>query len=143
MIRDGQATTVKAHDLVQGDIIKLRVGDKVPSDVRLTWTSGDLRFDRAAMTGESEEVEGLADCTDKNFLETKNMALMGTLVTNGSGQGVVVSASHLRSVLPMISVRVAGLSNSRAMGSGVHTKLSFAFPQETRLIWLSADCHTL
>ncbi|KAK5115090.1 hypothetical protein LTR62_001787 [Meristemomyces frigidus] len=89
-MRDGEFTTMKARDLVVGDVVKLRVGDKVPADLRLAWTSGDVRFDRAAMTGESEEVGGGSECTDPNFLETKNMALMGTLITNGSALGVVV-----------------------------------------------------
>ncbi|KAK4551414.1 hypothetical protein LTR86_011180 [Recurvomyces mirabilis] len=89
-MRKSDLITVKAHDLVAGDIVRLKVGDKVPADIRLTRTSGDIRFDRAAMTGESEEVEGRSECTDRNFLETKNMALIGTLVTNGSATGIVV-----------------------------------------------------
>ncbi|EMD00784.1 hypothetical protein BAUCODRAFT_144399 [Baudoinia panamericana UAMH 10762] len=90
VLRNGNFVTTKASQLVAGDIVRLIVGDKVPADMRLTNTSGDIRFDRAAMTGESEEVEGATECTDKNMLETKNMALMGTLVTNGSAVGVVV-----------------------------------------------------
>ncbi len=42
------------------------------------------------LTGESDEVEGATEMTDNSFLETRNIVLMGTMVTNGSIIGVVV-----------------------------------------------------
>ncbi|EED16394.1 Na/K ATPase alpha 1 subunit, putative [Talaromyces stipitatus ATCC 10500] len=89
-IRSGQSVRVPSSDLVVGDIIKISIGNKVPADMRLLTTSGDVRFDRSMLTGESEEVEGVTNMTDENFLETRNIAMMGTLVTNGSATGVVV-----------------------------------------------------
>ncbi|OBT58133.1 hypothetical protein VE04_01665 [Pseudogymnoascus sp. 24MN13] len=89
-IRDGQPLKVASSDVVVGDIIKISIGNKVPADIRLLSTSGDVRFDRSMLTGESEEIEGAIDMTDTNFLETRNIALMGTMVTNGSAIGVVV-----------------------------------------------------
>ncbi len=89
-LREGNFTKVRTTDIVVGDIIRLSLGDKVPADMRLISHSGDVRFDRSAMTGESEEFEGSTETTDDNFLESKNVALMGTLVTNGSATGVVV-----------------------------------------------------
>lgn len=88
--RGGSLQRVNATDLVVGDIVSISIGNKVPADLRLLSTSGDVRFDRAVLTGESEEVEGALDSTDDNFLETRNIALMGTMVTNGSAQGIVV-----------------------------------------------------
>lgn len=90
VLRDGNYSKVPTKDLVVGDIVHLDIGDKIPADLRLMETSGDTRFDRAAMTGESEEVEASTDCTDENFLDSANVALMGTVVTNGSATGVVV-----------------------------------------------------
>lgn len=90
VLRDGNYSKVPTKDLVVGDIVRLDIGDKVPADLRLMETSGDARFDRAAMTGESEEVEASTDCTDENFLDSSNVALMGTVVTNGSATGIVV-----------------------------------------------------
>lgn len=90
VVREGEVTTIKTHDVVPGDIVRLSIGDKVPADMRLLKISGNVRFDRSAMTGESEEVEGSLDTTEDNFLETHNIALMGTMVTNGSATGIVV-----------------------------------------------------
>ncbi|CAD0109035.1 unnamed protein product [Aureobasidium uvarum] len=90
VIRGGQTTKVPSTDLVVGDIVKISIGNKVPADIRLLATSGDVRFDRSMLTGESDEIEGAVDSTDKNFLESRNIGLMGTMVTNGSATGIVV-----------------------------------------------------
>lgn len=58
--------------------------------VQLFDISSDLKFDRAILTGESDAIDGKVDHTSTNFLETKNIALQGTLVVSGSGSGIVV-----------------------------------------------------
>jgi sodium/potassium-transporting ATPase subunit alpha len=90
VLRDGSFQTIRTSDIAAGDIVRIRTGNKVPADIRLLQASDDLRFDRSAMTGESEEVGGTVDTTDENFLETKNVGLMGTLCTNGNATGVVL-----------------------------------------------------
>ncbi|PMD37745.1 putative Na/K ATPase alpha 1 subunit [Hyaloscypha variabilis F] len=90
VVRGGEALKVPSTELVAGDIVKINIGDKVPADIRLLATSGDVRFDRAMLTGESEEIEGAIDKTDSNYLESRNIALMGTMVTNGSATGLVI-----------------------------------------------------
>ncbi|KAL1922281.1 uncharacterized protein VTP21DRAFT_9820 [Calcarisporiella thermophila] len=90
VLRDGQLRKMPATNLVVGDIVHLKLGNKVPADIRLLQTSNDLKLDRSILTGESDAIDGVVDCTDDNFLESKNIALMGTHVVNGSGAGVVV-----------------------------------------------------
>jgi sodium/potassium-transporting ATPase subunit alpha len=90
VVREGESLKTASVDLVVGDIVKVSIGNKVPADMRLLSTSGDVRFDRSMLTGESEEIEGNTRMTDKNFLETRNIALMGTMVTNGSATGIVI-----------------------------------------------------
>ncbi|KAL1882414.1 hypothetical protein Plec18167_002830 [Paecilomyces lecythidis] len=102
VLRDGQLVKIPATDLVAGDIVHISIGNKVPADMRILKTSGDVRFDRAVLTGESEEIEGATDATEKNFLETRNIALMGTSVTNGNAVGVVVLTGS-RSVMGRIA----------------------------------------
>jgi sodium/potassium-transporting ATPase subunit alpha len=90
VLRSGVPTKMTASNLVIGDIVQIKLGNKVPADLRLIQVSNDLKFDRAVLTGESEPVEGTTAMTDENFLESKNIALMGTHVVNGSGLGIVV-----------------------------------------------------
>jgi H+-transporting ATPase len=54
--RDGKWTSVPARQLVPGDLVRLRLGDIVPADARLT--EGDpIEVDQSALTGESLPVE--------------------------------------------------------------------------------------
>ena len=56
VLRDGAWTEIDAKDLVPGDIIRLRLGDILPADIKLM--EGDyLLVDEAALTGESLPVE--------------------------------------------------------------------------------------
>ncbi len=92
VIRSGTTRRVAAVELVPGDVVVLRSGDKVPADVRLA-TIKDLRVDESALTGESVPVnkaEGILD--SKTVLaDRRNMAYASTLVTYGQATGVVVA----------------------------------------------------
>ncbi|KAI0045063.1 sodium-potassium ATPase [Auriscalpium vulgare] len=90
VLRDGLQTTIPAAMLVPGDLVYVVMGQKVPADMRLVEVTSDLRFDRSVLTGESEAVSGRLEKTDDNILETKNIALQGTLCVNGSGLGLVI-----------------------------------------------------
>ncbi|EPS29238.1 hypothetical protein PDE_04187 [Penicillium oxalicum 114-2] len=103
VLRSGEPMRIPSTDLVTGDVVKLSVGNKVPADLRLISTSGDTRFDRSVLTGESEEIDGTTEMTDNNFLESRNVALMGTMVTNGSAVGIVVLTGQ-RTVMGHITV---------------------------------------
>ncbi|BGP34191.1 hypothetical protein JCM10296v2_006006 [Rhodotorula toruloides] len=88
--RDGETKELPASELVMGDIVLLKLGAKVPADVRLIEVSSDLKFDRSILTGESIAVGATVESTNDDFMETKNVALQGTLCTEGSAVGVVV-----------------------------------------------------
>ena len=89
--RDGIRNHVPAENLVPGDIVYLQSGDKVPADLRLIHTK-DLRIEEAALTGESMPVEKSTDAVPENapIGDRGGMAYSGTLVTYGTGVGVVV-----------------------------------------------------
>jgi Ca2+-transporting ATPase len=93
VLRDGQEFTVPARELVTGDIIYLRMGDKVPADARLI-EAANLKADEAALTGESVPVEKRAQAlpvADLPVADRKNMAYAGTAITYGRGRAVVVA----------------------------------------------------
>lgn len=90
VIRDGHQTRVPAADLVVGDIIQVNLGNKCPADFRVISCSGDLKFDRSVLTGESEPIAATTENTDPNFMESRNIGMQGTHVVSGNGIGVVI-----------------------------------------------------
>lgn len=51
VMRDGEAKSIPASELVVGDVVQLSTGQKVPADMRIIKASHDLKFDRAVLTG--------------------------------------------------------------------------------------------
>lgn len=93
VIRGGAIGEVKARDLVPGDIILLEAGGRVPADVRLLEANA-LSVDESMLTGESTAVRKHALPLTGMALsigDLKNMAYMGTNVTDGRGRAVVVA----------------------------------------------------
>ncbi len=91
-VRDGQPVLVDVTSLVPGDLVRLRLGDVVPADLRLLTVSG-LECDESILTGESLPVAKTTDAVPAGtpLAELSGAALMGTHVHAGSGLGVVVS----------------------------------------------------
>lgn len=91
--RDGRLQEVASTNLVPGDVIQLETGNLVPADVRLL-EAVNLRIQEAALTGESEPVDKSPEPLpgpDLPLGDRRNMAYVGTVVTYGRGQGVVVA----------------------------------------------------
>ncbi|KAJ7825199.1 hypothetical protein B0H14DRAFT_2596715 [Mycena olivaceomarginata] len=84
-----------AADLVLGVISSQSPsGSKVPADPHILDMSSDLCFDRSILLGKSNDAAATMDCTDKNFMESRNIALQGTLCTCGSRVGIAVGLGN-------------------------------------------------
>ena len=93
VLRDELEITVPSRDLVPGDVVLLRTGDRVPADARVT-QAVNLAVDESALTGESSAVEKRVAALEDERLslgDRKNMTYAGTLVAYGRGQAVVVA----------------------------------------------------
>lgn len=92
VLRDGRRATVPAEELVPGDIVMVRSGDKIPADLRLFRTR-NLQVEEASLTGESMPVEKSTAAVGDDALlgDRTSMAFSSTLVTFGQGSGVVVA----------------------------------------------------
>ena len=90
--RDGDWRDSPADEIVPGDIVRLRAGDRVPADLRLLSTT-NLQVEEAALTGESVPAEKSVDPVDEDagVGDRSSMAFSGTLVTSGTAQGIVVA----------------------------------------------------
>jgi magnesium-transporting ATPase (P-type) len=93
--RDGKRVQLAVAQLVPGDVVVLQSGDKVPADVRLLQLR-TLQIEEAALTGESVPVEKTTDPVppEAGLGDRKNMAFSGSLVTYGSGLGVVTTTGN-------------------------------------------------
>jgi sodium/potassium-transporting ATPase subunit alpha len=60
----------------------LNYGDKLPADVRLTECQS-FKVDNSAINGESDPQSRGSVCTDKDPMETKNLAFFSTNVVQG------------------------------------------------------------
>ncbi len=92
VVRSGVILEVPSTELVPGDIVLLRSGDKVPADLRLL-KARDLQIDESALTGESMPVdkEALELPLETALADRKNMSYASTLATYGQCRGVVVA----------------------------------------------------
>ncbi len=91
-LRDGKLTELSARELVPGDVIQLEAGNLIPADLRLL-EAVNLKIQEAALTGESEPIEkntAALPHPDLPLGDRRNMAYMGTTVTQGRGQGLVI-----------------------------------------------------
>lgn len=92
VIRDGEEKEILARDIVVGDVILLRIGQKVPADARII-EGVNLKIDESMLTGESTPVEKTVNPIPLNtpLAEMNNMVFAGTIVVNGKGKAIVTS----------------------------------------------------
>jgi Ca2+-transporting ATPase len=93
VLRDGAENKIPAREVVPGDVIVLRTGDRVPADARLL-DSVNLQIEEAALTGESLPVEKhirAIEIADLPIGDRKNMVYAGTAVTYGRGMALVTA----------------------------------------------------
>jgi magnesium-transporting ATPase (P-type) len=107
VIRDGKKQTIEAEELVPGDVVMMKSGDKIPADIRLV-KSKDFRVEESPLTGESTAVEKNTDPVDKGAIigDQTSMAFSGTVVVYGKATGVVASTgdeTELGKINQMIS----------------------------------------
>jgi Ca2+-transporting ATPase len=93
VLRNGEWGKTPSTQLVVGDIVKFSSGDRIGADLRLVEVKG-LEIEESALTGESLPAEKSTEPIEDDHVQLgdrHNMAFMGTLVTKGSGIGVVVA----------------------------------------------------
>jgi Ca2+-transporting ATPase len=92
--RDGIEQRIPAREVVPGEVLIVQRGDRVAADARL-FQAADLRLDYSSLTGESEPVERTAALsTEGSLADAANCVLAGTMVLDGSGEGVVFATGE-------------------------------------------------
>ncbi|CAH1282924.1 unnamed protein product [Diabrotica balteata] len=104
VIRGGETMTIVSKEIVVGDLVEMKFGDRIPADIRIIHSQG-FKVDNSALTGESEPQYRGTECSSDNILETKNFAFFSTNAVEGTARGIVCETGD-RTVMG----RIAGLT---------------------------------
>src|SRR3990170_738217 len=109
VLRNGQRTEVQTINVVPGDLLLLRPGQRIPADARLLNSVG-FEVDEAALTGESFPTAKDATLVlpaETRSNEQKNMVFAGTVATKGRAKALV-TATGIKTELG----RIAGITKA-------------------------------
>lgn len=92
VLRNGEWIKIPSKEIVPGDIVRFTSGDRIGADLRIV-EANSLEIEESALTGESVPSSKDTDIIrgeNVGIGDMSNMAFMGTMVTRGSGIGVVI-----------------------------------------------------
>ncbi len=105
VFRNGSLREIDSQELVPGDVISLRPGDKVPADSYLLEVH-DAKVNEASLTGEwIAEEKALGVLPEKTVLGDRlNMVHMGTIFESGRATAVVVETGIRTEIGKVVSL---------------------------------------
>merc|ERR1719334_2203583 len=107
VLREGEFRSIKVDDLVVGDVVNVKSGDRIPADIRVVQSS-NFKVDNSSLTGESEPQLRTNEFTDENPMETRNVAFFSTYAVEGSAKGIVIQTGD-RTAMGRIAILASGL----------------------------------
>nr|NP_001116982.2 sodium/potassium ATPase alpha subunit [Strongylocentrotus purpuratus] len=110
VLRGGEWHSINAVNVVRGDVVEVKGGDRIPADVRVV-ESKSFKVDNSSLTGESEPQSRSPEFTSDNPLETKNIAFFSTNASEGTMRGIVISTGD-----NTVMGRIAGLASGLDVG---------------------------
>uniref|UniRef100_A0A673MUP6 Sodium/potassium-transporting ATPase subunit alpha n=1 Tax=Sinocyclocheilus rhinocerous TaxID=307959 RepID=A0A673MUP6_9TELE len=111
VIRDGEETIIDAEEVVVGDLVEVKSGDRVPADIRVISAQG-CKVDNSSLTGESEPQTRSPDFSSENPLETRNIAFFSTNCVDGTARGIVINTGD-RTVMGRIATLASSLEGGQ------------------------------
>lgn len=120
VLRNGEEQAIDSVELVPGDIVILREGDRIPADGRIINESG-LLSEEAMLTGESEPIakDARAISGARKVYEQRNMVFSGAFVLTGTGRFVVTATGNNTEY-----GRIASLASSVEESSPISEKIN-------------------
>merc|ERR1719204_3010561 len=106
VLREGEFRSIKVDDLVVGDVVNVKSGDRIPADIRVVQSS-NFKVDNSSLTGESEPQLRTNEFTDENPMETRNVAFFSTYAVEGSAKGIVIQTGD-RTAMGRIAILASG-----------------------------------
>ncbi|KAK9395032.1 potassium-transporting ATPase alpha chain 2 [Crotalus adamanteus] len=111
VFRDAEKREIPADQLVVGDIVEIKGGDRIPADIRLIQTQG-CKVDNSSLTGESEPQSRSCEFTHENPLETKNIGFYSTTCLEGTATGMVINTGD-NTIIGRIASLASGVGNEK------------------------------
>ncbi|XP_062386759.1 sodium/potassium-transporting ATPase subunit alpha-2 isoform X2 [Sardina pilchardus] len=108
VIREGEKMQINAEEVVKGDLVEIKGGDRIPADLRIIAASG-CKVDNSSLTGESEPQTRSPEFTNDNPLETRNIGFFSTNCVEGTAHGIVIFTGD-HTVMGRIATLASGLS---------------------------------
>lgn len=132
VLRNGKINEVATNELVTGDILALKMGQRIPADARLMEAYG-LEVDESSLTGESFPAQKDADkilSPETKITDQTNMVFTGTVVVKGHAKALIV-ATGVETELG----RVAGITKA---AKEPKTPLQLSMKQLSKsLVWIA------
>ncbi|MCR4312175.1 MAG: HAD-IC family P-type ATPase, partial [Candidatus Uhrbacteria bacterium] len=93
--RSGTAVDIASRDVVPGDIMLVRAGDRVMADARVL-SNDSLTVDEAALTGESQPVAKASDpvAPSTEVFGRSSLIFAGTTVASGGAEALVIATGE-------------------------------------------------
>ncbi|CAJ0957790.1 unnamed protein product [Ranitomeya imitator] len=111
VVRDGEKFQINANQLVVGDLVEIKGGDRVPADIRII-TSQGCKVDNSSLTGESEPQTRSPEYTHESPLETRNIAFFSTMCLEGTATGIIINTGD-RTIIGRIASLASGVGNEK------------------------------
>jgi Mg2+-importing ATPase len=121
VLRDGREITIRADQLVPGDVVLLAAGDLVPADGRLL-EARDFFVNEGLLTGESYPTEkhvAAEGTANVDLAQAEDAAFMGTSVVSGSAK-LLLCATGNATQLGEISATLRHTPPPAALERGVY-----------------------
>ncbi|API93827.1 MULTISPECIES: calcium-translocating P-type ATPase, SERCA-type [Virgibacillus] len=122
VLRNKKWERIPSRQVVVGDIVRISSGDRIPADIRIV-RADSLETEESALTGESLPVSKHTQAIQRAALDAQdqvNMGFMGTLVTRGTGMGIVVGTG-MQTVMGQIASLMA---NTKKVMTPLERKLA-------------------
>ncbi|KAL7535384.1 hypothetical protein ACHAXR_006456 [Thalassiosira sp. AJA248-18] len=116
VFRNGKMMTINSREIVPGDVIEVKVGDRVPADTRvMELKTTSVRIDQSQLTGESQSVAKYPEaptCSEEDLVvqAKTNIMFATTTVVGGIARGLVTEIG-MKTEIGKIQLAVQGASD--------------------------------
>uniref|UniRef100_A0AC34QCL7 Cation-transporting P-type ATPase N-terminal domain-containing protein n=1 Tax=Panagrolaimus sp. JU765 TaxID=591449 RepID=A0AC34QCL7_9BILA len=95
VIRDCEEKSVACENLVVGDLVNIRCGQRIPADIRIIQSNG-LKIELSAITGDPKPIDFTSEpaASHVSVFDGRNVAFKGCYCVEGDGIGVVIKTGQ-------------------------------------------------